>query len=463
MVIMTNDKGLSVISLLAVLLCAAALIVLGIGVFQVGSPPEIRIVAGAPAIGKQTGIRVDASETRRGLSSVKIELVQGDKAQTLQEKRYQPRGQFQFWGSRTERDTITCNAGRAAIPWLVEGNAAVRVTAERAGTWLRNPNPVIRELSLPVRLTPPSLQVRSSRTYATQGGSEVVVYQVGESAVRDGVRSGTWWFPGYPLPGGGKQDRFALFAVPYDMTEPDVRLVAVDGAGNEAEVRILDIFTRKPFRSDTIQLTAAFLEKVVPEIMSHSPELKDRGNLVDNFLEINMKLRRENAGELKQMATASQPRFLWRRPFLMMPNGKVMAGFGDHRTYRYEGGDVDRQDHLGFDLAVTRRSTVPAANDGTVVWAKYFGIYGNTVVIDHGYGLMSLYGHLSAIDVKDGQQVKRGDAIGVTGETGLAGGDHLHFTTLLQGLPVNPVEWWDAHWIADRIASKLGPALPFEP
>jgi murein DD-endopeptidase MepM/ murein hydrolase activator NlpD len=460
---MMNDKGLAAIPLLALLLCAAALIVLGIGVFRVGPPPEIRIEAGAPAIGRQTVIKVEASEPRRGLSGVKVELVQGDKTRTLQEKSYRPRGQFEFWGSLTERDAITCEAGRASISWLTEGNAVIRVTAGRASTWLRNPDAEVRELGLPVRLTPPSLQVRSSRTYAAQGGSEVVVYQVGESAVRDGVRSGTWWFPGYPLPGGGRQDRFALFSMPYDMTVPDVRLVAVDGAGNEAEARILDRFTGKPFRSDTIQLTSAFLGKVVPEIMSHSPELKDKGSPIDNFLEINTKLRQENAAELKKMAAASQPRFLWHRPFLMMPNGKAMAGFGDHRTYRYEGRDLDRQDHLGFDLAVTRQSPVPAANDGAVVCARYFGIYGNTVVIDHGYGLMSLYGHLSAVNVKDGQQVKRGDIIGTTGETGLAGGDHLHFTTLLQGLPVNPLEWWDAHWIEDRIAGKLGAALPFEP
>lgn len=459
---MKNDRGLAVIPLLAVLLCAAALIVLGVEVFHVGSPPEIRIVAGAAVIGKQTGIRIEVSEPQRGLSDLKIELVQGDRTGKLLEKAYQPRGQFQFWGPRTERDTLTCDAGRSVVPWLIEGSATVRVTAGRAGTWLRSPGPVIRELTLPVRLTPPALQVKSSRTFATRGGCEVVVYQVGESAVRDGVRAGAWWFPGYPLPGGGKQDRFAFFAVPYDMNGPDARLLAVDAAGNEAEARMIDTFTKKEFRRDTIQLTDSFLGKVVPEILSHSPQLQDRGNLIDNFLEINTKLRQENAGELKKMGAASQPRFLWRRPFLPMPNGKVMAGFGDHRTYRYEGRDLDSQDHLGFDLAVTRNSPVPAANDGVVVCARYFGIYGNTVVIDHGYGLMSLYGHLSSIGVKDSQQVRRGDIIGATGETGLAGGDHLHFTILLQGLPVNPVEWWDAHWIEDRIAGKLGTALAFE-
>ena len=458
---MMNDRGLAVIPFLAVLLCAAALTALGVGVFRVGSAPEIRILAGAPVIGRQTWIKVEASEARRGLTDVRVELVQGDKTRTLQEKTYRPRRQFQFWGPRAERDTLTCEAGRSAVPWLNEGNATVRVTAGRAGTWLRSPSPEVRELTLPVRLTPPALQVRSSKTYAAQGGCEVVVYTVGEGAVRDGVRSGPWWFPGYPFPGGGKQDRFAFFAVPYDMTKPEVRLVAVDAAGNEAETHFIDTFTPKSFRSDAIQLNASFLGKVVPEIMSHAPELQDRGNLVDNFLQINTRLRQENAGELKKLAAASQQRFLWRRPFLMMPNGKVMAGFGDHRIYRYEGKDLDSQDHLGYDLAVTRNSPVPAANDGIVVCSRYFGIYGNTVVIDHGYGLMSLYGHMSAIGVKDGQPVRRGDIIGTTGETGLAGGDHLHFTILLQGLPVNPVEWWDAHWIEDRIAGKLGAALPF--
>jgi murein DD-endopeptidase MepM/ murein hydrolase activator NlpD len=460
---MINDRRSSTVPLLALLLCSAALVALGVGFFRVGPPPKVRITAGGPAIGKRTEIRVEASEPRRGLSSLRLELVQGDKTQLLQERNYRPLGLLTFWGSRTESDTLECVAGKATIPWLTEGNAVIRVTAGRAGTWLRSPKPEVQELDLPVRLTPPSLQVRSSRTYVAQGGSEVIVYQVGESTVRDGVRSGNWWFPGYPLPGGGKQDRFALFAVPYDMTEPEVRLVAVDAAGNEAEAAFLDLFFKKSFRSDAINLSASFFEKVVPGIMSRSPGLKDRGSLLDNFLEINTVLRDEDAGELKKMAFASQPRFLWHRPFLRMPNGKAMARFADHRTYWYEGREVDRQVHLGFDLAVTRRSPVPAANDGIVVFAKYFGIYGNAVLIDHGYGLMTLYGHLSAIDVKDGQQVRRGDPIGSTGETGLAGGDHLHFATLLQGLPVNPVEWWDAHWIEDRIASKLGTALRLEP
>jgi murein DD-endopeptidase MepM/ murein hydrolase activator NlpD len=101
------------------------------------------------------------------------------------------------------------------------------------------------------------------------------------------------------------------------------------------------------------------------------------------------------------------------------------------------------------------RTPVPAANRGVVRLARYFGIYGNTVVIDHGLGLMSLSAHLSSIEVTEGQSVERGERIGRTGATGLAGGDHLHFTALVHGMPVNPIEWWDPKWIRDRITSKL--------
>jgi murein DD-endopeptidase MepM/ murein hydrolase activator NlpD len=137
-----------------------------------------------------------------------------------------------------------------------------------------------------------------------------------------------------------------------------------------------------------------------------------------------------------------------------------MSAFADRRTYLHEGREVDRQDHLGFDLASLRGAAVPASNAGVVLLADYFGIYGNTVVLDHGHGLMTLYAHLSAVDTAAGQTVERGQSIGRTGQTGLAGGDHLHFTVLLHGYPVTPVEWWDAKWIRDRVALKLGSALP---
>jgi murein DD-endopeptidase MepM/ murein hydrolase activator NlpD len=140
---------------------------------------------------------------------------------------------------------------------------------------------------------------------------------------------------------------------------------------------------------------------------------------------------------------------------VQLGNSQVEASFADHRTYFYKGQEVDQQVHLGFDLAATRSVPVVAANAGKVLQASWLGIYGNCVMIDHGMGVASLYGHLSSLDVKTGNTVARGQTIGRSGMTGLAGGDHLHFTMLVSGHPVNPVEWWDPHWIQDRVERKL--------
>ena len=98
---------------------------------------------------------------------------------------------------------------------------------------------------------------------------------------------------------------------------------------------------------------------------------------------------------------------------------------------------------------------IVAAQRGIVVHAADLGIYGNCVVIDHGLGVQSLYGHLSSIDVKVGDTVEKGQQLGRSGMTGLAGGDHLHFTMLVGGQQVTPVDWWSAQWMQDRVLRKI--------
>jgi hypothetical protein len=457
---MSRDKPSSFFRRLVGLIVVGLAVLLGLALVRVGAAPEVTIEPELPGIGKKTPLRVTVREPGRGLSDVRVEIVQGDRVELLAGNRYTPRTFWKFWGDRTVEDVVTAEVGSSKQDWLREGPAKIRVTAGRASTWLRSPDPTVAEHELQVKLRPPSLQRLSTQTYVTQGGCEAVVYRVGPTSVRDGVQAGARWFPGHPLPGGGPQDRFALFAAPYDLETADgIRLVAFDDVGNGAQTAFVDRFQQRPVQRDTIQLTDAFLSRVVPEIMDHAPELRDRGNLLDNYLAINGELRQQNGETLAELARASASEFKWRRSFLQMRNAQVMSDFADRRTYVYDGRPVDRQDHLGFDLASVSNTEVQAANDGTVVLSQYFGIYGNTVVIDHGYGLMSLYGHLSSLDVAEGQAVVRGQVIGRSGQTGLAGGDHVHYTMLLQGLPVDPREWWDAHWLRDRLGLKLGSGL----
>jgi murein DD-endopeptidase MepM/ murein hydrolase activator NlpD len=444
--------------ILLVVLAAAVLLA---ATFWPGRSPRIEIRPALPGIGRSTPVRVTLDDTGQ-VEKATVEVVQGMDVKPVAEQSFPTHPRWAFWKAKAPA-ALEVKVGRDTVPGLRGGKATIRVTALRSGSLLRRPDPAVAAVELPVRLAPPALAVLSGFHYVAQGGCEAVVYRVGEGAVRDGVQSGKWWFPGYPLPGGSDpRARFALFAVPYDTgDDSQVRLVAVDEVGNEAHAAFVDRFFPKPLKHDVIQVTDDFLARVVPEIMRETPELQDRGGPLQNYLEINGELRRRNGKALEELASRSAARFLWKEPFLPMPNAKITAAFAQRRDYRYNGKHVDEQDHLGFDMASVEHDAVPASNRGVVLLARYFGIFGNAIVVDHGYGLMSLYGHLSSIGVREGQQVERGQELGRSGKTGLAGGDHLHFTMLLRGLPVNPVEWWDPHWIRDRLARKLGPALPF--
>jgi murein DD-endopeptidase MepM/ murein hydrolase activator NlpD len=178
-------------------------------------------------------------------------------------------------------------------------------------------------------------------------------------------------------------------------------------------------------------------------------------DLLTRFLYINGDLRRKNNRTLADLRFKTEEKILWNGPFIHW--GKEEADFADVRNYIYHGQKVDQQVHLGFDLSDTENSPVQAANDGRVVWASDLGIYGNCIVVDHGYSLQSIYGHLRQIDVKVGDTVTKGQKMGIAGQTGLAGGVHVHFSMQIDGVQVNPREWWDEHWIKDRILSKLQP------
>jgi len=190
--------------------------------------------------------------------------------------------------------------------------------------------------------------------------------------------------------------------------------------------------------------------KVVGEL---DPE--GTGSLVDRFVRLNREMRRVNGQQIYNMRTNTEHKILWSGPFIPV-KGTRESFFADKRSYVYNGHKVDEQVHLGYDLAQTQNSPVKAANSGKVIYADRLGLYGNCVIIDHGYSLQSLYGHMSRIMVKVGDMVSKEGQIGISGETGMAFGDHVHFSMMIAGIQVDPKEWWDEHWIHDRILSKIG-------
>jgi murein DD-endopeptidase MepM/ murein hydrolase activator NlpD len=276
------------------------------------------------------------------------------------------------------------------------------------------------------------------------------------------VVAGGAHFPSFPAPGWNDGVRFVLFGVPLDVTDLEqVRLYAVDDGGNRSERSLPDTLKLWPAREDTILVTDAFLERVVPAITTDTPGLKASENLLQQYLLINRDVRMENRLAFAEFAKRSKPAFLWRGTFLPLEHSVHTGVFADHRVYRYAEQDIDRQVHLGVDFASVAHAPVRAPNSGKVVVAEFFGIYGNAVVIDHGFGLISCSAHLSRISVEAGQWVSRGQEIGRTGATGLADGDHLHLGIFIQGTAVDPLQWLDEIWVDGPLARAL--SLVIEP
>jgi murein DD-endopeptidase MepM/ murein hydrolase activator NlpD len=362
-----------------------------------------------------------------------------------------------------DRIRLTLPIGRQQVPALAAGPARLTVEAARPALFGWRTLEARASRDLVVRLDPPRLGVVSTHHYINHGGSEAVVYRVTPPDAVSFVRVGDREYPGFPAAGAGIAGadpslHIAFFALLWDQDlATPISLVARDEAGNEAEATFDHRVFPKPFRRSTIEVTDAFLARVVPPILERTPDLgvADPQDLVAAFLAVNGELRRRNAAAIAEVARKTAPVMLWKGPFRQLLSSKVESAFADQRTYFYQGREIDRQVHLGFDLAVTANVPVRAANRGRVVYAGYLGIYGNTVIVDHGMGVQSLYAHLSSIEVAPGDEVEQDEPLGRSGMTGLAGGDHLHFTMLVNGQMVTPVDWWSAQWIEDRILRKI--------
>ena len=425
--------------------------------------PSIDIGKPDKFVGTSTPLEVSVGAPNVKLSALTITFEQNGKATPL----------FTLGnaaGATTKQDgpdklVVTRDIGKQAVPDLKSGPARIVVTASRQVLYGIRTLETTATRDVQVRLERPTVSVLSSKHYINLGGSEMVVYRATPADVTSGVVVGDLEYPGYPASGatveGVKIDdpsvRIAFFALRYDQDlKTPIHLFARDEAGNTGRADFDYVTFPKPFKKSRIELDDKFLDRVVPAILAGTTEVKPEGDTLAKFLVINSELRKKNAAKIASLAAQSAPEMLWRGVvFHPFSNNAVESAFADQRTYIYKGKEVDQQTHLGFDLASYMGVKIVAANRGRVVLAEELGIYGNCVIIDHGMGVQSLYGHLSSIGVKAGDMVEKEQEIGRSGMTGLAGGDHLHFTMLVNGQMVNPVEWWDAHWIQDRILRKL--------
>ena len=345
---------------------------------------------------------------------------------------------------------MTFNVGTKAVPQLTDGKAEIVVEARsngllsKAARWTREVTVVTK---------PPSITADSDQHYLYRGMADLATMEIGGHWTAAGVRVGSEEFRAWPMP-GGKPGFFSLYAFAWNMPDGTSPVAfATNGAGNDVTSPLVVQFPKKEqphYTRHELQIDDKFMQKVVSEL-----DPNGSGDMVQRFVRINSEMRKANNKTLSDLRLKTADRFLWSQPFLRQPGAKNEAMFADDRIYIYKGQKIDEQTHLGYDLAVTQHVGVQASNDGVVVYAAPLGIYGNCIVVDHGYGLQTIYGHLSQINVKEGEAVKRGQVMGLSGMTGMAGGDHIHFTMQLDGVQIDPKSWWDPHWIQDHIAKRV--------
>lgn len=418
-----------------------------------GETPQAQLEPLPDYLSKGINFNVIVIDQKMGLREIKVSIKQDGPGMPILKKSFPYEGLFNKEGTHTFKKEFTLDPKKLN---LVQGQANLIIEihdfSKRRGG---DGNLTIIEHKMIVDTIPPSITAISRGHNINMGGAGLIIYRISTETCESGVLVNDLLFPGVPLMNDPQSGiHICYFAFPYNFKkDTTLYLWAKDKADNETKRKFFYHIRKKRFRTDKIIISDRVLDNI---ISSFPPDIFEPGDSnIEKYLFLNGQLREENHAILQELCQSPTKEKLWDGPWLRMKNAATMATFGDQRVYYYKGNLIDRSVHLGVDLASLASSPVQAANTGRVIFAQELGIYGQTVVIDHGQGLYTMYGHLSSIDVAVDQPVTKGDKIGITGTTGLATGDHLHFGFLVHGIAVNPIEWWDSHWIKDNIYRKL--------
>ncbi len=402
--------------------------------------PSLDLAASLTIIGQATPVAVTVHDSH-GVRGLTATLVQNG-------------AQYQVWQSAaaatTPETTFNFAVGGKSTPQLHDGPAQLVLEATSGGLFRGKTR---LERTVNVVLEPPVVSADSEQHYIYLGMADLATMNVTGPYTAAGVKVGDQTFLAWPMP-GGKPGLFTPFAFAWNMPAGTTPLVyASNGTGNDVTTPLNVVFPKKEqpvYTQHEIQVSDQFMQKVLGEL-----DPNGSGDPVARFVRINTEMRRANNKTLSDLRLKTADHFLWSETFTRQPHSQAEATFADVRSYIYKGKKIDQQVHLGYDLASTQHVGVQASNDGRVVYAAPLGIYGNCIVVDHGYGLQTVYGHLSRIDVHEGDMVKRSQVMGLSGMTGMAGGDHVHFAMQLDGVQIDPKEWWDAHWIKDHVTRRV--------
>ncbi len=398
-------------------------------------------------------IALHVSDVKTGIRSVRIAIEQNGKETVLKDDHYPLAGEPGGAVVHAADITIKPDIKKLGID---DGKAVFHVEV-RDNSWREwfHGNKTVIDREIKIDTKPPAITVLSRVHNLTQGGAGLVIYKLSKPCPVNGVMVGDQFYPGQSGYFSDPNVYLAFIALNYRQGHgTEMYIKASDDAGNSVRAGFFYHIKARVFKSDTINVSDSFLNMKMPEFQVDVPP-NSPNPLLDKFLKVNRDVREANYRRIVSATAASDDKMYWSGQFARLPDAAPRAGFADHRTYMYKGKEVDQEDHLGVDLASVQHAPIPAANSGRVVFTEMLGIYGNSVLIDHGFGLFSMYSHMNSFNVKPGQMVSKNDIVGYTDTTGMAAGDHLHYSMLIHQTFVNPIEWWDPKWIKDNITDKI--------
>ena len=296
-----------------------------------------------------------------------------------------------------------------------------------------------------------------------QGGSGIIVAEIADDNIKDYYVSFNDEEVFEMFPFQKKNFYISIITWPIDIKEfKKVNIVAVDMAGNKTVTKVP--FYIQPFKekTDKIKISDDFVNNISKQVLENSNMNVPEG-ITETFVKVNKEVREKNVKTIREVVRKnlenSGKMSFDVKTFIRMPNAATFAQFGERRHYFYNDQKIDEAWHLGMDWASSKRADIVVTNPGKVIYKGYLGIYGDTAIVDHGWGLGTLYAHTSNIDVEVGDEIKTGQKIGNTGSTGAVFGDHLHFGVLVQGIEVNPNEWLDYEWIKVNLTKTINDAI----
>ncbi|MFV9644184.1 MAG: M23 family metallopeptidase [Desulfobacterales bacterium] len=421
-----------------------------------GEKPSVTLELPSLSIKASQELSISVSDTKSGLRMLWIGLYKDGKESVLFERDFPATSLL--GGGKIHKKSFKIKVEPRKMG-ITDGKAILRIVARDfswRGWWHGNKTYI--EKNITIDTLAPEIDILSRVHNINQGGAALAIYRLSESCPKSGICVGENFFPGHSGYFKDPDIFMAFFALSYDQgPKTKIFVKATDQAGNIKKAGISYYIKKKTFKKDILNISDQFLTWKMPEFDIDVPG-DSQIAMLDKFLKVNRDLRKTNYRKVTQLGEKTDAALYWNGAFVRLPRSANRAGFADQREYKYKGRIIDRQIHLGVDLASIGHSPIPAANNGKVAFVDSLGIYGKTVMIDHGFGLHSMYSHLSGFDVQKGQMVAKGEIIGRTGITGLAGGDHLHFGILIHNTFTNPVEWWDATWIKNNITDKINKA-----